>query len=167
MRRVIVSLGVVAWMGIVAMVPMNIWEAVTFLDYQGNVVTLESWSGYYVVMELWKPELLDAERNDRMLFERIYHKTHQYRFPFSQGIKYVRCALTPNFDQWQASIQKVPMEFAVEVVDTAAENSQLLRQLDIREFPYYVVYNHVGEVIYHGNSPLRLVRILRRAARGR
>ncbi len=150
---------------LMSMRPIDIAEVFELLDREGNVVTLEAWHGYYVVMEVWKPDEAPRHGANERVFQWIYRRSADRHYPFSRGVRFVRCALTPDFEQWRRYIQLYGLDFAVEVVDTSVDRSPLLRQLGARRFPYYVVYNQMGEILYQGDRPRAVVRTLRKASR--
>ncbi len=133
------------------------FEAITA---EGEVISLDTWRGYYVLIQLWNPADPAQEALDR-----AYSRLKDRYYPLARGIKFVRCALTTDVEGWKRQIARGGESYVVDVVDTAGMRSPLVRQFGISAFPYYIVYNHAGEVAYYGPSIRRATALLRKASR--
>ncbi|GEM_PF-4524854 len=159
-----VMVAVMAGMSLIVSVKgVDYFSTFEVISATGEVVSLESWRGYYVLIQLWRPG--ESPQGD---VEWAYERLHRRHYPLARGIKFVRCAVTKDFKQWQRQLAYLGRSYVIDVADTLGMASPLVRQFHISEFPAYVVYNQVGEVIYYGTSLRRAVGVLRRASeRGR
>lgn len=138
----------------------NLAPEISAPDASGNILTLSSLRGKYVLIEFWQSENNQSRKNH---FEmgRLYQKYRDADFKDGEGFDIFSLSIDNEKNKWLSALREDVVVWPAQVIDTSSWGSKTLLEYSVASLPKYYLLDEKGVILRHNIIITELEDILK------
>lgn len=126
----------------------NLAPEISAPDPAGNILTLSSLRGKYVLVEFWQSENSQSRKNH---FEmgRLYQKYRDANFKNGDGFSIFSLSIDAEKNNWLSALREDVVVWPMQTIDSSSWKSKTLLDYSVASLPKYFLLDEKGVILKH------------------